>query len=87
MSPRGSLGFGSMREPHRVALVDHVLGEGVDRLPVAVQRGPDVLGEVDLGAFPAAPEHVGLGAELGGQVDVAHHLADRVAAHGCGRCW
>ena len=57
-----------------------VLGEQVDTFAVAVQRGADVLGEVDLGAFPAAPEHVDLGAEFGGQVHVAHHLAERVAA-------
>ena len=73
--------LGLDREPHPVALVDRVLGERVDRLPVPVERGADVLGEVDLRALAAAPEHVDLGAELGGQVHVAHHLAHRVPAH------
>ena len=70
------------REFQSVALVDRVLGEHVDALPVPVQGGPDVLGEVDLGAFPAAPEHVDLGAQLGSQIHVAHDLAERVPADG-----
>ena len=69
------------REPHAVALVDGVLGEQVDPFPVPVEGGADVLGEVDLGAFPAAPEHVDLRAQLGGQIHVLHHLAQRVPAH------
>ena len=55
--------------------------EHVEALAVAVERGADVLGRVDLGALAAAPEHVRLRAELGGQVEVAHHLAQREAAH------
>ena len=82
MSPRGSFGLGSMREPQVVALVDDVAGEQVDALAVAVERGADVLGRVVLGALAAAPHDEGLGAELGGEVDVAQHLAQREAAHG-----
>ena len=77
----GLVGLGLEREADAVAPVLHVAGEEVDRLAVAVERRPDVLGHVDLGALAAAPEHVGLGTELGGQVEVAHHLADGEAAH------
>jgi hypothetical protein len=42
---------------------------------------PDVLGGVGLGALAPAPEHVGVRAQLGRQVEVAHDLAERVAAH------
>jgi hypothetical protein len=54
MSPLRLVGLRLDREPHRVAAVDHVVGEGVHRLAVAVERRADVLGEVDLGAFPPA---------------------------------
>jgi len=67
------------REPHVVALVDRVLGQRVDPLAVAVQGRAEVIGEVDLGAFPAALEDVDLRAELSGQVHVGHHLAQGVA--------
>ena len=73
--------LGLDREPDVVALVDDVLGEQVHGLAVAVEGGPDVLGRVVLGALAAAPHHVGLGAQLGGQVEVAQHLAQREAAH------
>ena len=53
----------------------------VEALAVAVERGAHVLGGVDLGALAAAPEHVRRRAELGGQVEVAHHLAQREPAH------
>ncbi len=69
------------REPQVVAAVDDVLAEQVERLLVAVQRGGDVLGRAVLRALAAAPGDVDLGAELGGQVDVAHHLADREPAY------
>ena len=68
------------REAHVVALVDRVLREHVDALAVTVERRPDVLGEVDLGALAAAPEDVDLRAELGREVHVPHDLAQRVAA-------
>ena len=42
---------------------------------------PDVLAGAVLGALAAAPQHEGLRAQLGGQVDVAQHLGQRVAAH------
>src|SRR3954471_8886302 len=76
----GLVRLGLDGEPHAVVLVDRVLGEKVDPLSVAVEGGPYVLGEVDLRAFPAAPEHVDLGAELGGEVHVVHDLAQGVAA-------
>ncbi len=63
-----------------VAAVEGVAAQRVERLAVAVQRGADVLGHVHLGALAAAPEHVGVGAELGGEVEVAHHLAQREPA-------
>ncbi len=81
MSPRGSLGLGSMAIAQVVALLLDVGGHGVDALAVAVERGVDVLGAVVLGALAAAPHDEGLGAQLGGEVDVADHLAQAVAAH------
>ncbi len=68
-------------EADAVALLDHVGGEQVEALAVAVERGLDVLGAVVLGALAATPEDVGLSPQLGGQVEVAHHLAQRVATH------
>ncbi len=67
-------------EADPVAAVLDVLGEGVDRLSVTVERGAQVLGHVHLGTLPAPPEDVGGGAELGGQVEVAHHLPEGEAA-------
>ena len=77
----GLVGLGLDREPEAVAPVEHVLAEEVEALLVAVEGHPDVLGGVGLGPLAAAPEHVGVGAQLGRQVEVAHDLADRVAAH------
>ena len=74
----GLVGLRLEREPQAVALVLDVGREEVDALAVAVEGGLDVLGHVDLGAFATAPHHVGLGAELGRQIHVAHHLAQRV---------
>ena len=65
-----------------VALVGDVVAEQVDGLAVALERRADVLGGVVLGALAAAPHDEGLGAELGGEVEVAQHLAQREAAHG-----
>ena len=76
------VGLGLDREPDAVALLLDVAGEQVDALAVAVERGADVLGLVDLGALAAAPEHVRRRAQLGGQVEVAEDLAEREAAHG-----
>ncbi len=68
-------------EPQVVALVDAVLGEQIQALAIALQRRLDVLGRVDLGALAAAPEHERLRAEVGGQVEIAQDLAQRVPAH------
>lgn len=68
-------------EPDVVALVDHIGGQQVHALLVTAERGPDVLGGPGLGALAAAPADVGGRAELGGQVDVAHHLPQGVAPH------
>ena len=64
-------------EPHLVALLDDVAREQVDRLAVAVEGRADVLGAVVLRTLAAAPEDVGAGAQLGGEVEVADHLAQR----------
>ena len=48
---------------------------------IALQRVPMGLAAIVLGALAAAPEDVDAGAELGGQVDVAHRLADGRAPH------
>ncbi len=77
----GLVGLRLDREPQAVAAVDRVLRQHVDALAVAVQSGPDVLGRVGLRALAAAPEDVGRRAQLGGQVHVAHHLAQRVPAY------
>ena len=69
-------------EPDVVALVAHVGAEQVQALLVAVERGGDVLAAAGLRALAAAPQHVGLGAQLGGEVDVAQHLGDGVPADG-----
>jgi len=65
------------REPDVVALVAHVRAEQVQAFGVPVQRGPDVLGGAGFGAFAAAPENVGLRAEIGRKVQVPHHLGQR----------
>ena len=77
----GLVGLGLDREPHVVALVHDVLREQVHGLLVAIEGRADVLGRTRLGALAAAPADVRLGAEFGGQVEVAHHLADREAAY------
>ncbi len=69
------------REPQLVALFDGVVGEDVDRLPVALERVARVLRDADLRALATAPEDVDLGAEFGAEVDRAHRLADRRAPH------
>ena len=78
----GLVRLGLDGEPDVVALVGDVLAEQVDGLAVALERLPDVLRGVVLGALAAAPHDEGLGAELGGEVEVADHLAHREAAHG-----
>ena len=75
------VGLGLDREPHVVALVDDVLRQHLQTLGIAVEGGADVLAGVALGTFAAAPEHVGLGTELGREVEVAQDLAQGVAAH------
>ena len=77
----GLVGLRLDGEAETVAAVDGVLREHVDALAVAVQRRPDILGGIGLGALAAAPEHVGRRAQLGRQVHVAHHLAQRVPAY------
>ena len=79
--PARLVGLGLHREAQVVAVVDHVVAEDVDRLAVALQRVARVLRHARLGALAAAPEHVHLGAQLGGGVDEVHRLADRRPAH------
>ncbi len=86
MSPRGSFGFGSIAKRMLIALIAHVAREEVDRLAVALERVADPLGRCALRTLAAAPEHVCRGAELGPEVDAAHRLGDRRAAHAPGRC-
>src|SRR3712207_8680403 len=66
------------REPDVVAVVHGVLREEVEPLPVAFQRRPDVLRGVHLGTFTTAPEDVRACSQLRREVEVAHHLAQRV---------
>ncbi len=74
------VGLGLDGELQVVALLDDVLAEEIEGLLHPVQGGPYVLGRPGLRAFPSAPGHIGAGAQLGGQVDVAECLAQRVAA-------
>src|SRR4051812_22222169 len=76
------VGLGLQCEPDVVALLADVAAEEVEALLVPVERGGDVLAATGLGTLATAPQHVGGGPELGGQVDVAQHLRDRVAADG-----
>ena len=78
--PARLVGLGLDRELEVVAVVDDVVAEDVDRLAVALQRVARVLRHARLGALAAAPEDVDLGAQLGGDVDEVHRLADRRAA-------
>ena len=77
----GLVGLGLERDAQAVALLLDVRGDGVDALGVAVVRGVEVLGGVVLGALAAAPHDERVGAQLGGEVDVADDLAQAVAAH------
>ena len=77
----GLVGLGLERDAQAVALLLDVRGDGVDALGVAVVRGVEVLGGVVLGALAATPHDERVGAQLGGEVDVADHLAQAVAAH------
>ena len=74
------VGLGLQGEADVVALVDGVLAEDVEGFLEAVERRAEVLGAIDLGTLAATPEDVRLGAQLGGQVEVAHDLAQREAA-------
>ena len=69
------------REPDVVALVEDVPRQQVQALGVPVERHPHVFRRARLRALPAAPEHVGLRAELRGQVEVAHHLRQGEPPH------
>jgi hypothetical protein len=73
--------LGLQREAQAVAAGLGVLGERVQALAVALERRLHVLGGGDLRALAATPHDVGLRAELGGEVHVAHDLAQGVAAH------
>ena len=77
----GLVGLGLDGELQLVALLDHVVGQQVDRLAVTLERVARVLGHAHLGALAPAPEDVDLGAELGPEVDGEHRLADRRPAH------
>ena len=68
------------REAEAVSLVDDVPAEEVERFLETVERGAEVLGRVGLRTLASSPEHVRAGPQLGGEVDVAHDLADREAA-------
>ena len=72
--------LGLERDPHAVAPLADVLAAQVDRLLVAVEREPDVLGRVGLDALAAAPHHEDLGAQLGAEVDGVERLAHREPA-------
>ena len=78
----GLVGLRLDREADVVALVGDVVAEQVHGLAVALERLADVLRGVVLGALAAAPHDERLRAELGGEVELAQHLAQREAAHG-----
>ena len=63
------------REAQVVALVDDVLAEEVEGLLHPIERDGGVLGRAVLRTLAAAPGDVHLGAQVRGEVDVAHHLA------------
>ena len=73
--------LGLDREADVVALVGDVVAEQVDGLAVALERLADVFRGVVLGAFAAAPHDERLGAELGTEVELAEHLAQREPPH------
>ena len=76
----GLVGLGLDREAEVVALLGDVVAEQVEGLLHPVQRDARVLRGAVLRALTTAPGDVDLGAQLGGEVDVAHHLAQREAA-------
>ena len=76
----GLVGLGLDGEAQVVALLGDVVAEEVEGLLHPVQRDAGVLRGAVLRTLATAPRDVHLGAELGGQVDVAHHLAQREAA-------
>ncbi len=81
MSAAGLVGLGLDGETDVVALFGDVVAEQVDGLAVALERLADVLRGVVLGALAAAPHDEGLRTELGGEVEVAQHLAQRETTH------
>ena len=81
MSPRGSFGLGSTAEAELVPLLDHIAREDVERLLVAVERGADILGGARTRRPRALPEDHRIRSELGGEIEVVEHLAERETAH------
>ena len=75
------VGLGLDSEPNVIAVVDRVLRQHVDALGIARERRPDVLRRVGLGAFAPTPEHIGLRAKLDSKIEVAHDLAQCIAAN------
>ena len=75
------VGLGLDREADVVALVLDVAGEEVQGLAVALEGILRLLGGGSLHALTATPEDVRRRAELGGHVEIAHRLSERVAAY------
>ena len=76
----GLVRLGLQTDLEVVALVLDVLGDGVQALLVAVEGRVEVLGGVVLSALTTTPHDKGLGAQLGGEIDVAQDLAQAEAA-------
>ena len=75
------VGLGLDGEAEAVSLLDHVSGQDVERLLVAVERGADILRCSRFGALAPSPEDHDPGAQLGGEIEVGQNLAECEAAH------
>jgi hypothetical protein len=74
------VGLGFQRELEVIPVVLHVAAQEVEALPEPLGGLDRILRRVHLGAFPAAPEHVDVGAQLHAQVHRAHRLLQGVRA-------
>src|ERR1700722_13563689 len=75
------IGLGLDGKTHGVALLDDIPGEDVEGLLVAVKRGANVLCGAGLRTFATSPEHHDARTELGSEIEVVQHFAQRETAH------
>ena len=69
------------RESDVVATIDNELGEKVESLPEALQGRTNILCGVGVRTLTPTPEDISRRSELGGEVEIAHDLANRVSAN------